>query len=445
MGWKDSRENIEDICRVLIKKMKKLFNIFFFLILFIWGVFLTPVFMHGQGYQTFRSELDQIRERARWRIGPFRISSTIQFQNIGYDDNVYYQREEDSPISDYTAIVSAEATICFSFRNWLIISFSENPKYVHYEKEKRRRAFNNSYSPSLRLLVFNRFVISGDYQYQKAKLRTSSEFDAPRWAKVKRYNGSFFYETARETSFGFSGSIRKISYEDMTLPGERISLSSALNREEKNGGFEFYYRIFSESFFFINAGYTEYNFDDPQSRFRDSYSYQAYSGIRFPLLGRASGIISLGYKKLLPRSGEKQGFSGLVGNTGLDFRMGRFGFRFQYNRDARFSFMAENIYFIEDNYGAGMSFYLTQFLRLDYNFTYGEGNYPEVILLRTPDGQDEEIKRRDIYCTHSAGIVIRIIRRTGIGFRVNFWERDSNLLRASRNRMFVGGYITYEF
>ena len=88
-------------------------------------------------------------------VGPFRIYPTIQFRNIGYDDNIYYQREDDNTISDYTATVSPEMNVYLLFRNWLILSLSENPEYVYYMKEKRERAFNNSFSPGLKLLLFH--------------------------------------------------------------------------------------------------------------------------------------------------------------------------------------------------------------------------------------------------------------------------------------------------
>ena len=32
-----------------------------------------------------------------------------------------------------------------------------------------------------------------------------------------------------------------------------------------------------------------------------------------------------------------------------------------------------------------------------------------------------------------------------IALMVNFWERDSNYFGASRDRMFIGGYVTYDF
>jgi len=399
----------------------------------------------GQGYRVFKDEVQEILERTRFKLGPFRIYPTIQFRNIGYDNNVYYQREEDDPITDFTATISPEVKVNVLFRNYLILSLTENPEYVYYFKEKRERSWNNTLSPAFKFLFFSRFVVSGSYHYSKRRRRATSEFDVRANEKIKGYSGQLYYETARRTSFGFSGSIRNISYEDVTLPEEEIYLSSALNREERNSHLEFYYRIFSESSFFIIGGYTEYNFEHVQSRWRDSTSYQVYSGIRFPLLGRARGTLSLGYKQLIPKTEEKKGFSGLVGNTNLSFRLRRFTFRLQYIRDSSFSYSTNNIYFITDRYGAGVSFYLTKFLRIDYNLTYGKSTYPEPMTLRMPDNTYTEIKREDIYRTHNVGLVFRIIRNTGIGFIVNFWERTSNIPDVGRERMFVGGYVTYEF
>jgi len=425
--------------------MKKLFHLAFLMHTFFLWLFLFPIFSYGQSYQSFRTEFDQILKNVKLRIGPFRVFPTINFRNIGYDDNVYYQREEDNPISDYTATFSPEVKVYLLFRNFLIISLTENPEYVYYFKQKRERRWNNTISPEIKLLFLNRFVISGRYSYRDRRWRASSEFDVRANELRESYRGSLFYETARRTSFGVSASLEKISYEDITLVGEEIYLSRWLNREERSGNLAFYYRVFSESFFFISGRYTEYKFEHIQSRWRDSYSYQALSGIRFPFLGKVRGTLSLGYKKLLPRIEEKKGFFGLIGNTSFDFRIRRFRLRFQYNRDCHFSYWTNSIYFIEDRYGAGLSFYLTKFLRLDYNFSYGKANYPEVMSLWMPDGRYEEIKRKDVYRIQTAGFVFRIIKNTGIGLMVNFWERESNYYWANRNRGFIGGYITYEF
>jgi len=401
--------------------------------------------MFGQSYRTFASEIRWITENARWKIGPFRIYPRIQFRNIGYDDNVYYQIEERGPISDYTATFSPEIRTYLLFRNYLILSFSENPEYVYYVKQSRERRWNNSLSPSFKLLLLSRFVLGGGYSYSNRRRRATSEFDVRANVHREVYNGNLFYETARGTSFGFTVSSGRISFEDITMPGEEIYLSRMLNRKEQNANFEFYYRIFSETFFFLRGGYTEYNFEDVDYQWRNSYSYQSYAGVRFPLLGNVRGTISLGYKKLIPRSEERQGFSGLVGNTSVEYRVWRFGFRGQYIRDCPFSYWTNSVYYISDNYVGGISFYLTRFLRIDYSYNYGEGRYPEPMMTLMPDGSYEETKRKDVYRTHIVGFVFRVVRNTGIGINVSWWSRDSNYYWANRDRMFIGGYLTYDF
>ena len=129
MKKKEKREN----------KIKKFIIFFIFSFLSISLLLSFPIQTFGQGYRTFRRELEQINKKTRWRIGPFRIFPTINFRDIGYDGNVYYQREEDNPVSDYTATLSPQVKIYFLFRNRLILSLTENPEYVFYLKQKRER------------------------------------------------------------------------------------------------------------------------------------------------------------------------------------------------------------------------------------------------------------------------------------------------------------------
>lgn len=408
-------------------------------------LFSLVVSAFGQSYQSFRSELELIEQKARWRIGPIRIFPFIQFREVGYDNNIYQEREDENPVSDYTATFSPQLNFYLVYRNWLIVSLLENPEYVFFVHESRERAFNNSYSPRINIRLFSRFTIGGDYVFRKARRRATSEFDERANEETQSLGGRLFYETARETSFGFSGSKAKIRYEDILRPGLEISLSRFLNREEKRGYFEFDYKIFTESFLFIQGGYTEYRFEHPESRDRDSNAYHTMLGIRFPIMARLRGILSLGYKKLWPLERNQKSFSGLIGNTSLKLRTGRLGLRVQYTRDSEFSYTRNNIFFVEDRYGSGLSFYLTHFLRLDYDFLYSKAVYPETVIYPSLSDSYQEIKRVDRYIYHKAGVVFRVIRNTGIGLMVNFWRRDSNFALEDSQKWFLGGYLTHEF
>lgn len=412
---------------------------FFYFLSLLFGLHL-----NGQDYVTFRSALESIKERANWTLGPLRIDPSLQF-DLSYDNNIYGTYGRREPISDYVASLAAPFSIYLPFRNWLILSFTDNPQYLHFFELKNESSFNNSYSLGARLLLLNRLVLSGSYGFNRAKFRVSSEIERRVFQQVEGSGGSLFFETARGTAIGVIGTTSRYTYEDETLPGDITLLSTSLNRKEDNVRLEFYRQALVDSSFFFNFGFTDYVFDHPQSRYRDSYSYQAYAGIRFPLLGRARGLLSLGYKNLRPREPGREGYSGPVGNTGLDFRFARFGLRFQLLRDVPFSYYEDSIFFMDSRLGAGLSFYLTRNIRLDYDFSLGRGEYPEGVLIPMPDGTYQEIQRKDRYLSHSGSVVFRVLRNTGIGFRISNWERESNSLTYNTDRRMAGVFLVYDF
>jgi hypothetical protein len=399
------------------------------------------ILSYSQGYKSFRDEREDILRTAKYKIGPFWIYPSIGLRDIGYDSNVYYQAEVQNPTSDYTFTISPMVRLYYLFHSRIIFSLIENPEYVYYYEAAKERGWNNYLYPELRIILLNRFVINGSYLDSKRRYRATSAFNSRANEYRKSFKGSLFYETARGTSLGISGSSEEITYGDI----QDLSISRSLNRKEREANLEFYYRIFPESFLFFKGGYKEYNFIYPLYRWRDAYSYQAYSGIQFPILGRIRGALALGYKKLVPRDMNREKFSGLIGNTRLNIRISRFAFRLGFIRDSYFSYYSDNIYFVENRYSAGISVYLTKFVRLDYDFSSGKDSYPEASLVMSPTGQLEPTKRVDFLRTQAASLVVRIIRNTGIGLTANYWERESNLVLENRNRFFWGGFLTYEF
>ena len=428
-----------------MKKRKRLSYSLLFTIFFFLFIFSSSTLSFAQSYQTFRSELDQIVRNVRWRVGPFRIRPAFNFRLIGYDNNVFYQEQQEGTASDFTATVSPDLNIYLIYRNSLILSFTESPEYVYYFKYASERRLNNTISPKFRILLLGRFVFSGSYTKSSRWWRATSEFNRRANEKRDNYEGSMHFETPRGTSLGISVYKTKISYEDSILDSQEASLYRILSRSENRAQFELTYRIFSESSFFLTGSYTENVFENPESKVKNSISYQINSGIGFPLLGNVKGTLSLGYKKLIPEEAERKSFSGIVGDTSFELTRGRFVFNLGYTRDCPFSHSINNIFYIDSRVSMGLSFYLTSFLRVNYSYSLGGASYPELIPLLRDDGSYEEIKRRDTYGIHTASFVVRIIRNIGLGLRVNRWQRSSNYTGESRDRMYMGAYIEYVF
>ncbi len=399
--------------------------------------------LKAQEYRTFRSDLESVKSEENWAFGPFRIDPSLAF-NLSYDSSIYGTYGNLEPVPDYIASIALPITIYLPLRDRLILSFTDRPEYLYFFDLKNERSFNNSYSLGARLLLFSRFVFSGSYGFERAKYRVSSEIEQRVFQQTESSSASLFLETARDTALGVIGSRSRFTYEDQTLPGGETPLSASLNRTEDNLRLEFYRQVFVDGSFFLNFGYTDYVFLNPEASYRDSYSYQANAGIRFPLLGRARGLLSLGYKNLNPREPGRKRFSGLVGNTGLEFRFARFNLRLLFLRDAPFSYYADSIYFIQNGAGAGLSFYLARFLRLDYDFSYGRNEYPDTVLVSLPDGTEQEIQIRETIRSHTASLVFRIVQNTGIGFRASYGERRSNYLY-NMDRWTAGLFLLYDF
>jgi hypothetical protein len=290
-----------------------------------------------------------------------------------------------------------------------------------------------------------RFILAGSYLNSTQRLRPTAEFSEKVDMNSEEYIGSCFYEMANDFSIGVSGFQSKKTFKDLTGLDEEASLARRLNREEISVNLEIFYPVFIESSFFIQAGYTEYDFQFPESRYKDSYAHQILSGINFPLLGKIRGTLSIGYKKLVPKERSFATYSGLIGNTNLEYQISRFGFRISLAKDIPFSLSEFEIYYNENSIGGGISYYLTDFLRLDYDIGLSMARYPTVREISLPDGTIQEIKRADDYITQRFGFVFRVAQNTGLGFKINFWERNSNLPGFNNNSKFIGFFLSSNF
>jgi hypothetical protein len=394
----------------------------------------------SQNYQNFQDDWTRIKT-APLSFGPFRIFPAFQIKNFGFDNNVYY---ENRAIHDFTATLSPEATVYLPFRSNAIFYFRYNPEYCYYFKEKQQRAFTNSYFAGLKLRFFQRFVLWADYSNRQYRQAVSVELARPTRDVQEAVALGLFFETARKTALGVSWRTVRYSYQDIELAGDVIGLSHVLNRHERTIAMEFYYQAWPGAFVFTNAGYSEYRFDQAALE-RDSQAAQLVAGIRFPILGKIQGMFSLGYRKLIPRNRDKTGFAGLYGDSEVTYRRGKFGLRIGFRRGDSFSYLETAYLFLGTRLSAGISYYLTNFIRLDYNYELGYADYQGRMNIADDSGNMIEIQRRDHQIFHVAGIVVRVYKNLGIGITYNSSRWRSNLPGWDRRRDSIGAFLTTQF
>jgi len=403
------------------------------------GIILLAGALSAQSYQIFSDEYQRLLTQSRWKLGPFRLFPTISVRDFGYDDNLYFGSDQAEPKKDFTMTLSPELKAYWPLRNTFLFYLRENPEYAYFLHESQQRAFTNSYGAGLRCLLLGRFVLSGEYGNDVHRRRLSSEFQMPANDRTRTYQAGLSFETARKTSIGITYALRKISYDEINYNPENTPVAQLLDREEREIGAEAYYQLFVDGFLFVRGDYQEYRFLDAKALWRNSAATSFWAGLRFPLLGRIRGVLNLGYKKFDPKTAGESSFQGLVGNTGLDLRTGRFAVRVNFSRDMVFSTYAEIFYFIENSARLGGSVYLTSFLKIDYDYSGGRADYS------ARAGEAGSEARVDRHRNHSVGLLVRVFKTSGIGISWNYERWTSNLLNFDRARNFFGVTFTRSF
>jgi len=399
----------------------------------------------AQSYQIFADEYQRILTETRWKLGPFRIYPALAIRDVGFDDNLYFGTDEGKPVKDFTATVSPEVRIYWPLRTRLLLYVRENPEYAYFRKESYQRSFTNSYGAGFRYLLLGRFVLSADAGNDKHRRRISSEFQIPANDRVRSIAAGLSYETARKTSIGITAAVRKISYEEVMILPEAVPVERLLDREDREIAAEAYYQLFSDGYLFFRGGFQEYRFVDETAVWRNASATDIRAGLRFPLLGRIRGVLNLGYKLFDPKTAGEPKYAGLVGNTGLDLRTGRFAVRLQFVRDLVFSTYSEVFYYVEDSVRLGGSVYLTPFLKIDYDFSRGRADYSTRPMPSGGEGAEASGEREDRHRLHSLGLIFRIFKTAGVGLSWNAERWTSGFSNFDRTRNFVGLVLNKTF
>jgi Putative beta-barrel porin 2 len=398
----------------------------------------------GQSYRSLGEEIAAV-EGVRLRFGPLRLVPQFRLTEAGYDSNVYYRNEDGEAVADATATLSPEVRAYWLLGRSALLSFTENPEYLFYAREKGLRAFTNSYAGALRLRLLRAFSLSGEYHVQSHVRRVMQELDRRIRDTTTGGAATLFFETARGTAFGVTGRVDDYRYKDVASDVPDGLYGRSLDRRETSAGLEAHYRVFSRSALFAVFDWTRYEFVHPESAWRDAEAVEAAGGFRFPLTGRARGTVRLGWKSFRPDAADRAPFAGLVAATEVAVRLGRAALTLGFHRDHNFSYIEDAYYYVDTRGRANLSLYVAPFLRLDAGAQFGSMAYAEPQTVWVGGVPVVVEDRRDEDRVLTAGPVLRLGGTVGLGLTVNLYARSSNAPGFAVRRTFIGAFVTYEF
>lgn len=398
----------------------------------------------AQTYRSFGEEYAGLIRDARWRFGPLLLFPVVLVRDFGYDDNVYFEGSSGRLVRDYGGTLSPELRVYWPIRGTFLAWVRENPEYAFFLKESHQRALTNSYSAGLRTVLFHRFTLDAEYGRESHHQRVSRELPVPARDTAETWRAGIHFETARRSSLGLSAFSRRMDYRDIVLGDTPTPLSRLFNRRERGLQADLYYQVLPESYLFLIGQLTEYAFDDPSQAYRNAVSQSVNVGLRFPLLSQLRGRVSLGYRRFRADGEGLEPFSGVSGDTSLDYQSGRLVFRLDVRRDLVFSAFEGAGYFVDGSFRGGASLYLTRIFLVDYNYTFGRSSYARVDPAAVPAAGYEN-GRQDTQHLHSLGFTVRLSERFGLSVAWNASRWASSLPGFDRRRNFIGANLTTRF
>src|ERR1700722_8025393 len=133
-------------------------------------------------------------------FGQLALRPTLALTNLGVDTNVFYQPDQESPKSDFTATVTPATDLWLRLgRSWLTGTVKED--LVYYRRYASERSVNGFYDAGL-LVPLNRVIFNAGGSYLDTRERPSFEIDVRSQRYETRANGSIEVRTLPKTFFG---------------------------------------------------------------------------------------------------------------------------------------------------------------------------------------------------------------------------------------------------
>jgi len=404
----------------------------------------------AQSYQLFQSEVDGIVSRTWLKFGPFRLVPVLNFGNFGWTSNIFGEGVAAGEVADFMITPSPQLNVYVIWKRWLILSFTENPEYRFYFRESQFNGFANSYSGSAKFLLFDRFILSGEYVSQTQRGLAVMELDRQVQSTVQGVDVKLIYATPRNTTITLEASRDRNTYQDILLgQGSPDLVAETLNNDTTQGSLEFAYHVGAASQLFLRTNYARMDFLDPLFRQRRSDAAEIMAGVRLPAAGIFEGTLSFAYKEYMPTASGTKAYFGPIASALFGIRIENFGrLELGYDRDVQNSYLLNEVYYLNNTYSATLVFRVFDFFLLKGGGQLMQLIYPGQTPGVQPGSNDSSSPEASFLTDYSrlfGGFIVRLSKTFGIGLSYNYWRRGLKLFGNTYHGSLVTVDITRQF
>ena len=359
------------------------------------------------------------------RLGPIGITPSLQLKALGRDENVY--NDAVNPVSDYTFTLVPGAKVLFK-PAFLRIEFTTATEYVYYREQKSERSTNNS--SGLRV----QFNLARIQPYVSATGISSKERLNPEVDKRARHDERAFgagvgVKVGSRLTVGGAVKSTRLEFDPgSTFRGEDLarSFNSEVRALETSTSLE----LTPFTTFLLAVSREEQRFT--LARERDSDSWRVTPTVAFSPQAVLNGTISVGYRRLTPRSPSLPAFSGLVATVTAGTTLwNRYRLETIFSRDLRYSYQTDTPYYL----ATGGTLTVTVALVGPFDLLLN-GSRQTLAYRGQLATQSTDLGGDDTVTGYGGGFGYRPIERLRIGVNAAWSRRDSQLAsdREFRNR-----------
>ena len=375
------------------------------------------------------------------RAGPFFLSPFVQLKDVGYDDNIRFDSQEQEGDTTATGGAGLNGLILWGDRGGLrfygeadYVSFGENTDLNHW----------NSFARARGIFLLKHVALSLEDRFSSVRDRPNTEIDQRLRRKDNTVTAAV--RTLRKGRLVMEGSLRHTNVEYSTDDLGSLTTALRLNRDVESLSLAGDVRILPKTTLTLDGIFEDIDFESDIEG-RDSEALSLLAGLRFDPSASLQGHIRLGTKSLEAPDPRYEDTHVTVGDAALSARLGRAArFKGTFARDLIFSTLAGTLYFTDSKWTAGYEHFFSR--RVSGEIAYGQGlsKYPNDVT-RPPSGSFPAFvgEREDRRTTYSAIVRYRINGQLSLVVGARRLERDSTDDFYDKERNFYTVGSTYNF
>jgi hypothetical protein len=370
----------------------------------------------------------------RMRFGPLYLNPTIALSNLGIDDNVFNETEEEGPKRDFTMTVTPAADVWLRFGpTWLNGNIRED--LVYFQTYSNQNAANTSTKLNW-VMPFNRLILNPGIAYLHTNDRPGFEIDARAPRTEFDYNGTAELRVLSKTFLGVRFDSRKTEF-DPNAEFNDTNLREQLNRTVTTVGGTLRYEASSLTTVVFDVSREQDRFE--LSPIRDTDSTLISGGFRFDPAALLKGSAYLGYRDFRPLSSDVPGYEGSTAAVNLSYipvTSTMLGVSF--SRDVQYSYDVNQPYYLQTGISGSISQQV--FGPVDVVARGGE----QRLEYRDRAGASVAVSNRvDHVQTFGGGVGYHMGSDVRIGFNIDHQRRTSELESSVYSGLKYGFAVTY--